>query len=577
MSTTSGNEQTVSLHDDVILKIEHISKSFPGVLALNDVSINIKKGEILAILGENGAGKSTLMKILSGLYQYDKGKISIDKSWFENDSSTNNLSEIQFSEPLDAIKLGIGQVYQHFQLVGPFSVGENITLGKEYTRNKVKLGPINISLNPLIDEKETNAKIEELSKKFGLPIDPTILVEDLPIGLKQRTEILKQLYREAELLILDEPTAVLTPTEVDELFKTMRSLKESGKSIIFISHKLKESLEIADRIVVLRKGEVVGETTPGTISEKELAEMLVGRRLLSTLERKDLEIGKAILSVSNLHLSLNQNEKNEKNEKNEENEGFHKYILKDINFKIHQNQIVGVVGVQGNGQSELLDCLVGMKKPTSGNIKLNLNEEVDLIDFSTLDILTSSVAYIPEDRNIQGLILDFNLSENSWLAFHGYSALTKINYIETNQNFFQKLLLPLKKMKTIAINIVKNYEVKTPSIFSSMRNLSGGNQQKVLIGREFAKNPDLIIAAEPTRGVDIGVMEKVHLELIQKRDNGSGILLVSSDLDEIFKLSDYILIMYEGQIVGQGKLSDMNLDHISQLMTFGQKISEENP
>ena len=257
MSTTSENEQTVSLHDDVILKIEHISKSFPGVLALNDVSINIKKGEILAILGENGAGKSTLMKILSGLYQYDKGKISIDKSWFENDSSTNNLSEIQFSEPLDAIKLGIGQVYQHFQLVGPFSVGENITLGKEYTKNKVKLGPINISLNPLIDEKETNAKIEELSKKFGLPIDPTILVEDLPIGLKQRTEILKQLYREAELLILDEPTAVLTPTEVDELFKTMRSLKESGKSIIFISHKLKESLEIADRIVVLRKGKLL--------------------------------------------------------------------------------------------------------------------------------------------------------------------------------------------------------------------------------------------------------------------------------------------------------------------------------
>ena len=286
MSTTPENEQIVPSHDDIILKIEHISKTFPGVLALNDVSINIRKGEILAILGENGAGKSTLMKILSGLYQYDKGKISIDKSWFENDSSTNNLSEIQFSEPLDAIKLGIGQVYQHFQLVGPFSVGENITLGKEYTRNKVKLGPINISLNPLIDEKETNAKIEELSKKFGLPIDPTILVEDLPIGLKQRTEILKQLYREAELLILDEPTAVLTPTEVDELFKTMRSLKESGKSIIFISHKLKESLEIADRIVVLRKGEVVGETTPGTISEKELAEMLVGRRLLSTLERK---------------------------------------------------------------------------------------------------------------------------------------------------------------------------------------------------------------------------------------------------------------------------------------------------
>ena len=571
VSIASENEQINSQQDDIILQIKNISKSFPGVLALNDVSIDIKKGEILAILGENGAGKSTLMKILSGLYQYDQGKILIDKQWFQNDVSNNNLSEIQFNEPLDAIKLGIGQVYQHFQLVGPFSVGENITLGKEFTKNKVKLGPINFPLNPLIDEKETNLQIEELSKKFGLPIDPSILVEDLPIGLKQRTEILKQLYRQAELLILDEPTAVLTPTEVDELFKTMRSLKESGKSIIFISHKLKESLEIADRIVVLRKGEVVGETTPGTISEKELAEMLVGRRLLSTLERKDLEIGNAILSVSNLHLSLNQNEENE------ENEGFHKYILKDINFKIHQNQIVGVVGVQGNGQSELLDCLVGMKKPTSGNIKLNLNEEVDLIDFSTLDILTSSVAYIPEDRNIQGLILDFNLSENSWLAFHGYSALTKINYIETNQNFFQKLLLPLKKMKTIAINIVKNYEVKTPSIFSSMRNLSGGNQQKVLIGREFAKNPDLIIAAEPTRGVDIGVMEKVHLELIQKRDNGSGILLVSSDLDEIFKLSDYILIMYEGQIVGQGKLSDMNLDHISQLMTFGQKISEETP
>ena len=567
MSISSENEQIESQHDDIILQIKNISKSFPGVLALNDVSIDIKKGEILAILGENGAGKSTLMKILSGLYQYDKGKILINKHWFHNDVPNPNLSEIQFNEPLDAIKLGIGQVYQHFQLVGPFSVGENITLGKEFTKNKVKLGPINIPLNPLIDEKETNSQIETLSKKFGLPIDPSILVEDLPIGLKQRTEILKQLYREAELLILDEPTAVLTPTEVEELFKTMRSLKESGKSIIFISHKLKESLEIADRIVVLRKGEVVGETFPGSISEKELAEMLVGRRLLSTLERETLPIGKPILSVSNLNLLLNEDE---------ENEDLHKNILKDVNFKIHQNQIVGVVGVQGNGQSELLDCLVGMKKPTSGEIKLNIEEEINLINFTTLDILTSSVAYIPEDRNIQGLILDFDLSENSWLAFHGFNKLTKISSIQKEQNIFQKLLLPLKKMKKIAMNIVNNYEVKTPSIYSSMRNLSGGNQQKVLIGREFAKNPELIIAAEPTRGVDIGVMEKVHLELIQKRDNGSGILLVSSDLDEIFKLSDYILIMYEGQIVGQGNLSDMDLDHISQLMTFGKQIMEEN-
>ena len=567
VSIASENEQIDSQHDDVILQIKNISKSFPGVLALNDVSIDIKKGEILAILGENGAGKSTLMKILSGLYQYDKGKILIDKQWFQNDVSNNNLSEIQFNEPLDAIKLGIGQVYQHFQLVGPFSVGENITLGKEFTKNKVKLGPINIPLNPLIDEKETNLQIEELSKKFGLPIDPSILVEDLPIGLKQRTEILKQLYREAELLILDEPTAVLTPTEVDELFKTMRSLKESGKSIIFISHKLKESLEIADRIIVLRKGEVVGETFPGSISEKELAEMLVGRRLLSTLERENIPIGKPILSVSNLNLLLNEEE---------DNEDLHKNILKDVNFKIHQNQIVGVIGVQGNGQSELLDCLVGMKKPTSGEIKLSIEEEVNLINFSTLDILTSSVAYIPEDRNIQGLILDLNLSENSWLAFHGFNKLTKISSIQQDQNIFQKLLLPLKKMKKIAMNIVNNYEVKTPSIYSSMRNLSGGNQQKVLIGREFAKNPDLIIAAEPTRGVDIGVMEKVHLELIQQRDNGSGVLLVSSDLDEIFKLSDYILIMYEGQIVGQGNLSDMDLDQISQLMTFGKQIMEDN-
>ena len=217
-----------------------------------------------------------------------------------------------------------------------------------------------------------------------------------------------------------------------------------------------------------------------------------------------------------------------------------------------------------------------MKKPTSGEIKLSIEEEVNLINFSTLDILTSSVAYIPEDRNIQGLILDLNLSENSWLAFHGFNKLTKIISIQKDQNIFQKLLLPLKKMKKIAMNIVNNYEVKTPSIYSSMRNLSGGNQQKVLIGREFAKNPDLIIAAEPTRGVDIGVMEKVHLELIQQRDNGSGVLLVSSDLDEIFKLSDYILIMYEGKIVGQGNLSDMDLDQISQLMTFGKQIMEGN-
>ncbi len=551
--------------NQVAIVLENISKSFGKVRALSNVTIKVNEGEILALLGENGAGKSTLMKILSGLYQPDSGRILISDRWLsqlpesqrvknQNGDITEGLHEITISNPREGMLLGIGMVYQHFQLVESLTVAENITLGDEIVKSKF-----------VIDDELMFETIRTLSEKYGLPIDPKAKVEDLPVGLKQRVEILKQLYRKANLIIFDEPTAVLTPLEVEELFNTMQELKKAGKSMIFISHKLREPLAIADRIVVMRKGEVVGETTPSTTTMADLATMVVGKKIVSSAERAKTQTHQVLFEVRGLTL---------------ENPSSPKPLLNNISFKVHTHEILGIAGIEGNGQTEMVDTLVGLRKPSSGSIVFSPHEgqTVDFTSLSTQEILNSGIAYIPEDRGTQGLVQDFNITENVWLAFHG-SPETAQKYAEGQQkthNIQSKIFLPLQLMKTTSSKIVNTFNVKAQSINQQIKNLSGGNQQKVILGREFAKNPKLVIASQPTRGVDIGVMEQVHTNLINLRNEGAGIVLVSADLDEILKLADRIVILYEGQIVGEMNSGELDLEELSHLMISGTYSEEEN-
>lgn len=541
---------------DVIVKFEKISKRFGKVQALDNVSVEIRKGEILALLGENGAGKSTLMKILSGLHQPDHGTIYMDKHWLRHAEDqekklitgdpVGNLVPIKIPNPREGMLLGIGMVYQHFQLVEPLSVAENITLGNE------------IAGKVFIDKEKTNKTIKDLSEKYGMPIDPEKPVEELPVGLKQRVEILKQLYRKADLLILDEPTAVLTPLEVQELFETMKELKRDGKSMIFISHKLKEPLQIADRIVVMRKGKVVGETTPSQTNERELASMVVGKKVGTQLERPPATNQRDLLVVKNLTLEHPESQKP---------------LIDDVSFTVKTHEILGVAGVEGNGQTELIDLLVGLRKPSSGSILFHPTEEEtkDFTQSTTKDILTSGVAYIPEDRATQGLVKDFSITENVWLAFHS-DAKPVVN---GKPKPADKVFLPLRVMKSVAKKVVDQFNVRTSSIDQQVKNLSGGNQQKVILGREFAKDPQLVIASQPTRGVDIGVMEQVHQNLIDLRNKNAGILLVSADLDEVLKLSDRLIILYEGKVVGEMTREEVEIERLSRLMISGEDVKLE--
>ncbi|MHA2030537.1 MAG: ABC transporter ATP-binding protein [Candidatus Hodarchaeales archaeon] len=543
-----------------IMKLTNISKSFPGVQAVDKVSLEINSGEILAVLGENGAGKSTLMKIFSGIHQPETGSIHINLNWFlRKENMPQGLMPFRIFNPNKAIQIGIGMVYQHFKLVEPLSVRDNIMLGNEITKGRTNI----------IDYAKADSEIKKLGDDYGMPIDPDAIIEELPVGIKQRVEILKQLYREAQLLILDEPTAVLTPDEVKELFITMRELKAAGKSIIFISHKLKEPLTIADRIIVMRNGAIIGETTPVESSETDLAEMMVGRRVLLQLERSDVQPGNAILEVKNLVVK-NQHAYN---------------AIDDVSFRIREHEIVGIAGVQGNGQTELIDTLMGLRKEITGSIKYYKSKERDdpeeLVGKTTLQILEKGIAYIPEDRSTQGLIHEFPLHDNTWLGLQSRPIVAedylggKIEKTEKTKFSLKNFLLPSDLLKRFASKVIKDYDVMAPDIFVTLKNLSGGNQQKVILGREFAKNPRLIIASQPTRGVDIGVTERVRNALLKMRDKGTGVLLVSSDLDEVLSLSDFILVLYEGKIVGRGAIKDFTTVEISQLMTGGSLESSK--
>jgi ABC-type uncharacterized transport system ATPase subunit len=479
-----------------VLELRGITKRFPGVLANDHIDIKLNKGEILALLGENGAGKTTLMNILYGLYKPDEGQILV------------NDQPVDIHSPHDAIERGIGMVHQHFMLIPVMTVTENVMLGNETTRN-----------GPFLDRAVVARRIREISEQYGLDVNPDSYIKDLPVGIQQRVEIIKVLYRQAEILILDEPTAVLTPQEVEGLFKILHVLLKKGKSIIFITHKLKEVLEIADRITVLRGGRVAGSAERGKVSEKKLAEMMVGREVNLVVSKTRAKPKEPILEVRDLFVR-------------DERQNM---VVNGVSFSVQAGEVLGVAGVQGNGQTELVYALTGLLPFQDGRIDL-LGKPVGHAS-NPREVLERGVAHIPEDRQRHGLVLSFPLHDNLMLCTY------------YQPPFARGINLQDQEVVENAARLVKQFDVRTPSVFVPASNLSGGNQQKVIVAREFSRPIKLLIASQPTRGLDVGSIEYIHNRIIQKRDEGTAVLVVSSELDEIIALSDRIAVMYRGRIV----------------------------
>lgn len=497
-----ASESAIPKHsEDFAVSMHNIVKKFPGVLANDNINLNIREGEIHALLGENGAGKTTLMNILYGLYGPDseESKIFI------------HGKEVAIKEPIDAMNNGIGMVHQHFMLVPIMSVTENIILGAEPTFQGMKL---NLPL--------ARKQIRKISKENGLDIDPDAIIENLPVGIQQRVEILKILYRKADILILDEPTAVLTPQEVTALFKSLRALKEEqGKTIIIITHKLKEPMALADRITVLRKGRVVGTVNRVDTSPEELAEMMIGRKLIK-IQKKPISKSEPLLEIRNLVVENDRGQ----------------LAVKGVNLSVSGGEILGVAGVVGNGQSELAQAITGLRDVKSGEIILNGK---NVSGFSTREIYDAGLAYIPEDRQKTGTIGKFTVAENLILGLHHHKRWFLKGILS---KFYDR-----SSINSNAKNNIVNYDIRTPSVMTTMQSLSGGNQQKVVVARELSKEPFVVLAAQVTRGLDVGVIQYVHRRLVELRESGKAILLISSDLDEILSLSDRIAVIFEGEFV----------------------------
>lgn len=477
------------------LELRGITKQFPGVLANDSIDLSVESGEILALLGENGAGKSTLMNILYGLYDADAGEIIID-------------GQVQaFESPSDAIAAGIGMVHQHFMLVPVFSVVENVVLGEEPT---TRGGVLNL--------RAGKKKLEEIASEYGLSVSPDAIIEDLPVGIQQRVEIIKVLFRDAEFLVLDEPTAVLTPQEVDDLFAILRNLRDSGKGIIFITHKLHEVLDLADRIAVIRRGRVVGEAVPAETDPERLAEMMVGRPVDLVVDKEPAKPGEPVLVIKDLLVVDDRAHKS----------------VDGVSLTVHSGEIVGVAGVQGNGQTELVEALTGLRVPLRGSILIG---EDETLDKPPRWLHQRGVAHVPEDRQRMGLVLDFTIAENMVLDSY---------YTEP---YSSGVIMKWNEVMSHAAELAESYDVRTPSIDVPAATLSGGNQQKVIVAREFSRKVDLIVASQPTRGLDVGSIEYIHGQMVRQRDEGVAVLLVSTELDEILSLSDRIAVMYEGRIV----------------------------
>lgn len=484
------------------LQATDITKRFPGVLANDHVNFTLEKGEIHALLGENGAGKSTLMNILYGLYQPDEGEIRIN----------GQLKRI--NTPHDAIAQGIGMVHQHFMLVPPLTVTENIMLGQESVISSTKaFGQL-----AKLDRRVVAKSITELSQKYELAVDPNALVQDLAVGAQQRIEIIKALYRNADILILDEPTAVLTPQEADELFIIMRNLIEQEKSIVFITHKLREVFEVADRISVMRTGQMVGTVKPNEATREKLAEMMVGREVILQIDKLKAQPGETVLTVDDLHVMDER-----------------KHMAVDgVTFAVQAGEILGVAGVQGNGQTELVEALTGLRRSYSGKIQI-MGQNVT--NFSPRQITETGSAHVPEDRHKHGLVLSFSVRDNLVLCTY------------YNPPFANGVEMDFPVIDQYAQELVTTFDIRTPSIETQVSSLSGGNQQKVIVARELARPVKLLIVNQPTRGLDVGSIEFIHHRIVEARDKGAAVLLVSAELDEIMSLSDRIAVMYKGCIL----------------------------
>jgi len=496
---------------ELLLAARNVTKRFPGVLANDDVSVELRPGRILALLGENGAGKSTLVNVLFGMYRPDGGEIIIKDE------------VVDLRGPDDAISRGIGMVHQHFQLVPPMRVVENIVLGAEPT----KLG--------LVDLDEARVRVVELSERYGLEVDPDALVEDLPVGMQQRVEILKALYRNADVLILDEPTGVLTPQEADHLLGVLRGLTESGVGIVFITHKLREVLAIADDIVVLRAGRVVGATTPTQATETGLAEMMVGRSVVLRVEKTVAQPGDVVLQVEDLKVDDDRGH----------------LAVDGVNLQVRSGEILGVAGVEGNGQRELVEAITGLRHTSAGEITINGES---LTNSSTRQVAQAGVGHIPEDREKHGIVAVYSLAENSVLNRY------------YRQPFSNRGIMRREVIHEHAEAVVDEFDVRTPNVTVSVSSLSGGNKQKLIVGREFSEDIELLVAAQPTRGIDIGAIEFIHRRIVEQRDNGAAVLLVSAELDEILSLADRIAVLYDGKLMGVLEASLANRESVGLLM-----------
>lgn len=503
---------------DYIIEMCNITKKFPGIIANDNITLQLKKGEIHALLGENGAGKSTLMSVLFGMYQPEEGVIK------------KNGQPVKIHGPNDATKLGIGMVHQHFKLVHNFTVLENIILGVE---------PTNAGFLTLDNARR---QIVEISNRYGLQVDPDSYISDITVGMQQRVEILKMLYRENEILIFDEPTAVLTPQEIDELMKIMKELVSEGKSILFITHKLNEIKAVSDRCTVLRKGKYIGTVNTAETSKEQMSEMMVGRKVSLMVEKQDPEIGDVIFEVNDLTVKSKTTEKN---------------LVNHVSFNVHKGEIVCIAGIDGNGQSELVYALTGMMPIDSGAIKL---DGEDITEKSIREKGKSGMAHIPEDRHKHGLVLDYDMAYN--LVLQRYFT----------PDFQNNGFLKYDTIYNYADTLIERFDIRSGQGAKTItRSMSGGNQQKAIIAREIDRTPKLLIAVQPTRGLDVGAIEYIHKQLIEQRDNGKGVLLVSLELDEVMNVSDRILVIYEGTIVANVNPKETTYQELGLYMSGSKK------
>jgi len=498
-----------------LVRMVGIRKTFPGIVANDNVDFELMPGEIHALLGENGAGKTTLMNILYGIYRPDSGRIYVKGK------------EVSINSPADAIKLGIGMVHQNFLLIDSFTVAENVALG--FAKKQIR------------PDIEVKRRIIELGERYGLKVDPDAYVWQLSAGEKQRVEIIKALYRESDVLILDEPTSVLTPIEVNELFSTLKKLKSEGKGIVFITHKLEEVFQVADRVTVMRKGRVVGVKRREETSKEELARMMVGREILFRVEKKEREKGPVILEVVDLK-ALND-------------KGV--LALKGVSFKVHSGEIFGIAGVAGNGQRELIEVITGLRKAISGKVLIN---GIDMTNRSPREIGLLGTAHIPEERVKMGIMPGMDLAEN---------LILKKYFLPP---FCRKGILDLKSIRSNAEKLKTEYDIVAPSIRVKAKFLSGGNIQRLILARELSSDPKLVIAAHPTYGLDVGATEYIRRKLVEERDKGAAVLLVSEDLEEILSLSDTIAVMYQGEIMGIGKPNEFSMEEIGLMMAGSRRM-----